>query len=316
MGQYHGWVASINANNLSDQIYFSPTINVFGGGIWGPGGVAAASDGTIYVATGNGTTADDTYWAKIPPGKHPGDLGDYFIAVVKLDAGLNVLDWYQPGPPLDVRKQNSTDQDFGSSSVLIVPDTTGRPMAVFSPKAGIYLLDRINLGHFGNELWKAEGVFPSESHSAPALYETPSGEHFLYFMGDGRLTNPDNTKAIFAPDLRCYKVVFPGLGASLQPVWSTPPGSPTLSVYGGSPTVGSISGKSPYALVWVVGLSESDNEGTLYAFDALTGAPVYDSSVRPADKLGQIAHFAPVTCAGQSVFVGTAEGLGCYGVMR
>jgi hypothetical protein len=310
-GPYHGWVVSINANNLSDLTYFSSTTNVFGGGIWAPGGVSVAPDETIYVGAGNGTTADDPYWAKIPPGKHPADLGDYFIAVVKLDAQLNVLDWYQPGPPLDVRKQNDSDKDFGSSSLLILPDGIGRPMAVFSPKAGIYLLDRMHLGHFGNELWKAEGVFPSESHSAPAYYQTPSGEHYLYFIGDGRKTNADKTKSVSAPDLRCYKVVFPGLGASLESVWSTPPGSPTLSVYGGSPTVGSISGESPYSLVWVVGLSDSDNEGTLYAFDALTGAPVYNSSSRPSDRLGEAAHYAPVTCAGQSVFVGTLDGLAC-----
>lgn len=312
-GPYHGWVVSISANNLSDQIYFSPTVNVYGGGIWGPGGVAVAPDGTIYVGTGNSTNADNAYWARIPPGKHPGDLGDYFIAVLKLDAQLNLLDWYQP---LDVHDQNDNDQDFGSSSLLVLPDVGGRKMTVFSPKAGIYLLDRINLGHWGNELWTAEGVFPSESHSAPAYYQTSSGEHFLYFTGDGRVTHPDGTKTVSAPDLRCYKVAFTGLGATLEPVWSTLPGSPTLSVYGGSPTIGRISGQSPYALVWVVGISDSDSGGTLYAFNALTGVRVYDSSVRPADRLGPITHFAAVTCAGQSVFVGTFDGLACYGVMR
>src|SRR5260370_39832861 len=83
-GPYHGWVVSINANNLDDQLYFSSTANVFGGGIWGPGGVATAPDGSMFVATGNGTTANAAYYASLPPGKEAGDIGDYFIGVVKL----------------------------------------------------------------------------------------------------------------------------------------------------------------------------------------------------------------------------------------
>src|SRR5713226_1938914 len=152
IGNYHGWVVSCNANNLNNQWYYSTTTNVLAGGCWGPGGAAAAPDGTLYIATGNATTADNNYWAGIPSGQHPGDIGDYFIAVVKLGVAwmgyaghLTVLDWYQP---TDTRSLNDADLDLGSSSCLILPDIGGMQLLVLSAKDSIYLLNRNNLGHW------------------------------------------------------------------------------------------------------------------------------------------------------------------------
>src|SRR3974390_714370 len=54
-GRYYGWVVAINPGNLSQQLYqpmvslnSSNTWGIFAGGVWGPGGVAAAADGTVY----------------------------------------------------------------------------------------------------------------------------------------------------------------------------------------------------------------------------------------------------------------------------
>jgi len=206
-------VVSCNANNLNDQSYCSITKNVLGGGCWGPGGAAAVSDGSLYVGTGNATTADNTYWSNLPAGKHPSDIGDFFEGVVKVGwtgRTLTVLDWYQP---TDARLQNDRDQDFGSSSPIVLPPIGGKELVAISAKFGIYLLDGTKLGHWGGELWKAEGdinsgvgFFPQESHSAPAHYLTPSGDHYLFFVGGGN------------PGLIAYKVVVTSQTA-LQEVW-------------------------------------------------------------------------------------------------
>jgi hypothetical protein len=99
----------------------SKNFNIYGAGVWGVGGVAAAEDGTVFALTGNATQpdpqldpTDDKAWAhddlesfgkhswgSLPVGSGPGSLGDYFNAAVRLGvkldgttARLQVLDWF------------------------------------------------------------------------------------------------------------------------------------------------------------------------------------------------------------------------------
>lgn len=299
-GLYHGWVVSCNANNLNNQWFFSVTKNVLAGGCWGPGGAAAAADGTLYVATGNATTADANYWAAIPAGQHPGDIGDYFIAVVKLapvwvgyNGHLAVLDWYQP---TDARSLNDADLDLGSSSCLILPDIGGMQLLVVSAKDAIYLLDRNNLGHWGGELWRNK-IFGGESHSAPSYYLTPSGDHYVYFSGGNM------------PGLICYKVVVSSGNATLQEIWRASGTGLAFDEGCSSPTVGAVTVPSAYALVWV---ADGGATPVLRAFNALDGSLVYHSDAIAADDLGAVPHYPPVTCAGASVLVGLNDGFALY----
>jgi hypothetical protein len=72
----------------------------------------------------------------------------------------------------------------------------------------------------------------------------------------------------------------------------------------GSPTVGGI---DKDALVWFVNQHE-ESSGTVRAFNVQNGIEVFH------DDVGAVPRYAPVTCAGPSVFVGTANGFVCYGV--
>jgi hypothetical protein len=317
-GQYHGWLVGCNANNLNKQCYFSVTKNVLGGGIWGPGGAAAAADGTIYVATGNSNDANNNYyWAEtVPAGKHPGDIGDYFIGVVKLrlqSTGyikhLAVLGWYQP---TDTRALNGNDKDLGSTSCLVLPDSlnfAGMHLLVLSPKNAIYLLDRDRFEdpnkHWGGELWQSH-VFEGESHSAPAFYKTPAGQDYVYFSGGAN--SPGDSGL---PGLICYQVVAGGGIGSLHEVWRAEGAGVGFQANCSSPTVGSVDGPEPFALVWVVdpGVVGSPR---LYAYDALNGNLMYSSATLASDNLGPVPNYAPVTCAGQSVYVGTTNGFAVY----
>jgi hypothetical protein len=306
-GTYHGWVVGCRANNLAHQRFLCVTKTVLGGGCWGPGGAAADNDGTLYIGTGNATTADAAYWAGLPAGVHPGDIGDFFEAVVKISTTggrLQVVDWYQP---TNAKEQNDADLDFGSSSPLVLPDVGGKQLVVISTKFGIYLLDRKKMGHWGGELWKAEGnlatgqgFFPEESHSAPAFYKTPSGDHLLYFVGGG------------LPGLIAFKVVTTASGAQLEEVWRANGTGINCGNTHGSPTIGSVS-SPPFALVWIVDCGDGTPSGKLRAFNALTGREVFNSANATGDDLGGVPHYPPITCAGNSVFVGTATGFACYG---
>ena len=46
---YHGWVVGCNSTNLSQQLFLSVT-HVVGGGMWGPGGAAAAQNDGLHAA--------------------------------------------------------------------------------------------------------------------------------------------------------------------------------------------------------------------------------------------------------------------------
>ena len=71
-GDYHGWVVGWNTHHPHHQRYFPTTRTINGGGAWGPGGPAAAGDGTLYVATGNGGT-DGNYWRNLDGGNALGN---------------------------------------------------------------------------------------------------------------------------------------------------------------------------------------------------------------------------------------------------
>jgi hypothetical protein len=309
LGPYHGRVVSLNSDNLYDQWFFpitrsvSPSWNtVYGGGVWGPGGVAAAPDGTLYVGTGNGKFGPDgdpnaamyntNYWSAIPA-SGPGSRGDYFIAVLKLGVtwsgwtgSLTALGWYHPP---DARAQNDADLDFGSSSPLILPDIAGMQLLVIAPKAGIYLLNRATM----TGLW-SQKVFTGESHSAPGHYLTPTGDHYVYFVGQG------------LPGLICYRVDATGTTASLNEIWRAnidagdAHGSPTIGTFGSG------------AAVWIVQWKDVGSS-ILRAYDALSGVEVYNSATSAADDLGPVPHFAPITVSGANVYVGNNAGFACYG---
>jgi hypothetical protein len=307
---YHGWVVACEAGNLISQTFFSVTRTIYAGGVWGPGGTAAASDGTLYFATGNGSKpgADGKannifpeYWTKLG-GKHPADIGDFFESVVRLTPdGTTVEGSYTPA---DARKMNEVDLDIGGSSVMVIPPISSHEMVVFTGKVGdIWLLDTISGRHFGGEMFRTH-VFSNESKCAPAFYVSQAGDRWVYVIGGG------------TPGLVAFKIVTTGSGASfngsLQQLWpkSGSPFAITLGDAPGSPLVMRAPGTPNEAVVWIV----DETIPAVRAFDALSGAEVYNSSWNPArDGLGAVPHFAPLTCAQSGVFVGTNTGIEWYG---
>jgi hypothetical protein len=298
-GPYHGWVVAAAADNLNRQAFLPLTRTVTGGGAWGPGGAAAAADGTFFVATGNAPSANDAYWASLPAGTHPGDRGDYFEGVVRIAQvgshhapALSIIDWYQP---TNAKAMNDADQDFGSSSPLVLPPIGGRDLIVVSAKDGdVYLLDAGNLGHWGNELWRAH-VFGAEAKCAPAYYRSGAGHHFVYVVGSD------------LPGLVAYRVA----GTSLVEAWRADGGTLSLGDAPGSAVVAASPGSSAEALVWIADAGDGTSP-VLLAYDALTGARVYSSAVRAGDTTGPLPHFPAITCAGPKVYLATAKGYACY----
>src|SRR6202521_5511316 len=84
-GQAHGWIMAYNAQTLAQVAVVNTTPNGTLGGIWQAGnGPATDSLGNIYFATGDGTFDAST-----------GGV-DYADTLLKMDANLNVLDYFTP----------------------------------------------------------------------------------------------------------------------------------------------------------------------------------------------------------------------------
>jgi hypothetical protein len=304
-GLYHGWVVACAQSNLTHQLFLPITTpNAVGGGIWGPGGAAAASDGSLYVSTGNATDGSGnplpgSYWSGLS-GKHPGDVGDFFEGVVQVQltrgSRLTASKWYQP---TWARALNDGDLDFGGSSPIALPPIGGQQFVVTTAKDGnVYLLGG-NLGGWGGELWTSHshgGLFGGESKCAPAYFHDPvSGDHYVYLVGSDM------------PGLAAFKVDAASAPPSLVPTWnaalsfSDAPGSAFVT---GDPT-------TQKALVWVVD-GIGGTPAVLRAFDALSGTLVFHSDAVPGNDVGQCPNFAPITGAGRSIFVGTNTGVAAY----
>ena len=172
----------------------SNTYGMFAGGIWGPGGVAAADDGTVYALTGNATGDPAAYWGALPAAG-PGSLGDYFNALVRVgvevsgvSSNLAVLDWFQGST--FTKAENDADWDFGGSSPVVLPPINGRQLVAFVPKDGdIFVLDSQNLGQYSVPLTRVTfaNAFNSggnDTKVAIAFMQTPDGRNVLIVGAD------------------------------------------------------------------------------------------------------------------------------------
>ena len=166
---WHGWVVSWNVSNIGMQGFvlngvLDTSPNGGGAGIWGGGGALSFDpdeSGVFYFETGNGLTGagNPTLNANGFP-----VTGDYYEAVVKAEIdpttsptnqhingwGFKVVDYFIPYNAVAL---DDADEDLGSGSPLILPDSAGIPghphLLVASGKEGkIYVIDRDNMGKF------------------------------------------------------------------------------------------------------------------------------------------------------------------------
>ena len=130
---YHGWVVGLSAANRTDSTPVTWETRDAQSGIWAPPGPVVAPDGTILVATGNGTPV--------------GVVGDS-DSVIRLTPGLTLKDSFTPA---DYAHLSDTDLDLGSTSPARVD---GLVFEVGKDGIG-YLLSASHLGGIGGEVASA-----------------------------------------------------------------------------------------------------------------------------------------------------------------
>ena len=155
----HGWVFGYDSQDLTAAPYvWNSTPSGEGGGVWASGaGLAAGLDsptGTtnIYLVTGDGDFTANTGGT---------DYGDSFVRLTK---NLVPSGYFTPFAQACM---NTADQDFGSSGVMLIPDTGSTYYAVAASKQGIvYAMNRANPG----------GYTPptNSTNPVPMRFRTPS----------------------------------------------------------------------------------------------------------------------------------------------
>jgi hypothetical protein len=158
-GDYHGRVVSVPVSSSglgSPKSYTLPTQRE--GGFWAPPGAAVASDGSLYLTSGN-SSSSGTY--------------DYGNSVVRLSADSKLVDSFAPS---NWASLNGSDTDLGSTSPVLLPG--GRVFQV--GKSGIgYLLDAGHLGGVGGQLHAgslcSSRAFGGVAHDGETMFVPCSG---------------------------------------------------------------------------------------------------------------------------------------------
>ncbi len=333
-GPYHGWVVVWNVSNLSTQGMVLAGVlctdpNGGEGGIWGGGGgltfdpdEAFNGEPAFYFETGNGDPRGG------PPPLNaegfPAD-DDYYESLVKVEAdptttatnqnsngwGLQIVDYFTP---YNVNALDDADEDFGSGSPLVLPDSAGIPghphLIVAAGKEGtIYLLDRDNLGKFNvNDDDVLNSVYnPSTGITTPPVLINGSLSTPAYYDGVLYWVAGYDSNAwsyVVAPNPAPDPPTVPV--ATIEPTSETAnsdfgylPGSVMISADGTDNPDGGI--------VWIM----DSNNDELHAYSTLSlSTELWNSGP------GSIApvKFAVPTVANGQVFVGTQNSLQCFGI--
>jgi outer membrane protein assembly factor BamB len=164
-GPYKGAVVSVAADGSGDiAAYVVPTRRM--AGIWNPAGPAIDASGDLWVTTGNSA------------GQSTFDFGN---AVIRLDAQLNLADYFAPS---NWAQLNAGDTDLGSLGPVLLPN--GRVLAM--GKEGIaYLADAGNLGHVGDPITSLQvgaGAFGAAATSGTTVF-VPTAEALVAISVNG-----------------------------------------------------------------------------------------------------------------------------------
>jgi hypothetical protein len=320
-GPYHGWLIGYDAKTLAQSVVYNTSPNGRFAGIWMSGsGPAIDDDGTMYLATGNGT-------ADLNGGLNHGQS---LLKLRRQGNTMQVVDWFIP---FGYDYLEASDRDLGSAGVVLVPGTNlllgggkegklyvankndlgkftpptvkyqaSQPMAV-PPRPTVYPVgtDRVVQTITLSELTTpapAAGAGRAHNHSTPVYWKSAGGE-FIYTMAEEdflkqfRVVNGKlelfKMSQIRAPDDR------------MEQGYAMPGGTMSLSANG-----------TKDGIVWVtMPINRNANNavvpGVMYAFDAsdVSKPPLWNSETSAADSLTNYAKFNPVTVYNGKVYVPT-----------
>lgn len=317
---FHGWLIGYDAKTLAQTVVYNTTPNGYSGGIWMAGaGPAIDDDGTMYLATGNGS-------ADLQGGPN---RGESFLKLKRDSGSMKVLDWFTP---YEYEFLEDDDRDLGAAGVLLVPGTNF--LIGGGKQAKIYVADKNNLGKWTAPTTPYEkkqsggkvGMPPDGSdnvlqtleiasmstppnahnHSTPVYWKSDAGE-FIYTMAE-----EDNLRQWRIQNGRIDLYKASSVHAPDDQSEGGYPNSTGYTMPGGSMVLSANGMSSASGVLWVtLPISRDANEatvpGVMYAFDAKDVSQPLWSSQNNADRdsFGNFAKFNPVTVYNGRVYVPT-----------
>jgi len=286
---WHGWLLGYDAATLNQTAAFNTTAeNAGGASIWQGGrGVAADTAGSIYCATGNGTSDGVKAWGE---------------SVLRLttSGGLSVADYFTPAEFMEL---NDSDTDLGATGPVLIPGTN--LLFAIGKEGVLFLMDRANLGH------QVDGntqVLQSFEAGNPTLTLAQEETSFLIF-NNAFWDNMGGQILYLWPQgqpLRSYRMengifqVTPFSTGLATVVHHKPFPGMTLSAFGSLSDTG---------ILWATGADTSalPGPGTLHAFDAMDlTVELWNSDMQEdRDTMGNYTKFANPTVANGKVFTPT-----------
>ena len=282
---YNGWLLAYDETSLQQVGAFVTTPNGNKGAIWqAGGGPAADTDGTIFLATGNGTFDANTGGS---------DYGDSVLHLSPASRGLIVLDYFTP---YNQQTLATGDLDLGSGGVVLLPDQDAphtHELVGGGKEGTLYLVDRDNMGGY-NAADDTQIVQSIPQASSGELDSVPAYWNGNVYIGG----QSDNIKAFsLSNDLLSPQPT------SQTSVAAIVPGSVSVTSEG-----------SNNGILWALPQS---NPATFYAFDASDLNTVFYTSnqARERDKLGSVPKFVAPTVANGKVYIGGTSTLSVYGLL-
>ncbi len=285
---YHGWLLLYNAQTLQQTQVYCTTPNGNGSGIWMSGDGPAADSTGIYYATGNGSFDSN---------------GDWGESVIWL--GPTSMDSFTP---YDYATLTENDWDLGTTGTLLLPNTN---LLVVGGKDGtLYLLNRSNLGGLQAGNTQIVQFFVATAGCGSGPCSEP--HHFTVWS---RTLSPLLLYSWASND------VLKGFSFSNGTFNTTPfaTGSLTLDSPGGVLALssnGEVAGSGVlWAMISALNAEKSPAPGALYAYDAASLNPLWNSAANPADNLGNLAKFSTPTVANGKIYTPTfSNQLDVYGL--
>jgi outer membrane protein assembly factor BamB len=294
---YTGWVMQYSASNLQQLSALNLTPNGNSGAIWqSGGGIAADSDGYLYLLNGNGSFDTVLNIQGYP------QFGDFGNTMVKISGTgllpMKVVDYFAM---YNTVQESDDDSDLGSSAPMVVDVPSGQGtvhLVIGAGKDGdIYVADRNNMGKWN----------PLNNNN---IYQD-----YVKAMRTGNFGMPaffNNT--VYYGALYAAIRAFPFVEGKLQPPISQT--AITFTYPGTTPSISS--NLSSNAILWAVQNGRGSDNSVLYAYDALDLThELYDSNQNPdRDQFGTGNKFVTPMIANGKVYIATQTGVAVFGLLN
>ncbi len=297
LSSQEGFLYSYALNDMTQPIaQFQICTDGQGGDIWQAGrGLAADSNGNIYVNTGNG---------------YYDGVDNFAGSVLKFGPNLNLLSWFTPANWREFYPTNAEIGDLGASGPILIP---GTDYLVTGGKEGVlYLLHQSELE---TVQFDSFGGAVEQFHATNGCYMTDCSQSLSMAYWDASANS-----MLYVWDRRDVLRAFPFNGSRLRIIPSSV-GTLNSEMVGGVSV--SANGSAPgTGIVWAITASQPADlkivPGTLRAYDAAdVSHELWDSDMNPTqDAMGNFTKYSSAVVANGKVYVITqSAALQVYGLI-